>query len=157
MSEGEPKNSHNYPKSNPNRIFEPTGPFLPKNNDVQMSSDFVYRGVHKSAASDMFTSGVVRNSAAAGVGNVRKYNEAVYWTRGQDGEHHNIQPEYVVLEAPHTVALERAVKSTDVVGVYAKNEEGGVENKLEHFRTEHKKLDDVRKRLGLSETREVDE
>ena len=123
---------------------------MPKNTDVPMSSDFVYRGVHSDAVSDMFDSGVVRNAAAAGVGNVRKYNEAVYWTRGQDGEHHNVQPNHVVLEALHSVASERAVKSTDVVGIYKRDKDGVIENKLSHYKEEQEKLEDVRKRLGLS-------
>lgn len=149
MNEGMPQAKHDSPKSNPNRIFDTTGPFIPQNTDVPMTSDSVYRGVHKDAVADLFESDVVRNSASAGIGNVRKYNEAVYWTKGKDGTHHNVQPNYVVLEAPHFIASERAVKSTDVIGIHEKNSEGVVENKLDHYTAEHEKLSEVRKRLGL--------
>lgn len=114
--------------ANPNAIFE--WGFMPKNTDVPTTSEHVYRQVRAAGADDLLASGVVRNAASAGAGNARKYGDRVYWTRGKDGEYHNVQPDHVVLEAPYVVANARTVKLEDLIGIHARNESGVVENRI---------------------------
>lgn len=144
---------------NPNSVFE--WGMMPKNTDVPTTSENVYRQVKTEAVDDLRASGIVRNAGSAG-GRVRKYGDRVYWTRGKDGEFHNVQPEHVVLEAPFSIASSRIVAAEDLVGIHARNESGEIENKIstitqvqekqtESFQTEEEseKLTDVRSRLGL--------
>lgn len=147
---------------NPNRIFD-WGP-MPSNTDVPTTSENVYRQVKMAGVNDLFESGVVRNAASAGVGNPRKYGDGVYWTRGKDGEFHNVQPNHAVFEAPYEVANTRTVTADDLVGIHTRNETGGIENVLPAANqsevsstqdtvtpdTTSEQLAGVRERLGLS-------
>ncbi len=145
---------------NPNSVF--AWGMMPPNTDLLTSSENVYRQVKTAGAQDVVQSGVVRNAASAGLGRPRKYGERVYWTRGQDGEYHNVQPDHVVLEAPLSVASARQVTLEDLIGIHGRNEAGEVENTLPTIREElprtvssnpsvgeSTELINVRKRLGL--------
>lgn len=145
---------------NPNSVFE--WGMMPKNTDVPTTSENVYRQVKTEAVDDLVASGIVRNAGSAG-GRVRKYGDRVYWTRGKDGEFHNVQPDHVVLEAPFAIASSRIVAVEDLLGIHARNESGEIENKisaitqvqkkqaenLQTIEVESEKLTDVRSRLGL--------
>ncbi|MFZ2907823.1 MAG: hypothetical protein WA014_01615 [Minisyncoccia bacterium] len=155
----EPENRE--PVSNPNAVFE-WGVMI-KNTDVPTTSENVYRQIKAGAVDDLMTSGVVRNAGSAGVGRVRKYGDRVYWTRGKDGEFHNVQPDHVVLEAPFSIASSRIVTVNDLVGIHARNESGEIENKIsaisqvQEKQTENlqpagedsTRLSEVRNKLGL--------
>ena len=93
---------------------------------------------------------------------MRHYGERVYWTRGKDGEFHNVQPDHAVLEAPYAVASARTVTAEDLVGIHTRNEAGVVENTLTTPDSSEKgteaapqadsapdQLSEVRSRLGL--------
>ncbi len=145
---------------NPNSVFE--WGVMPQNTDVPSTSENVYRQVKTEAVDDLKVSGIVRNAGSAG-GRIRKYGDKVYWTRGKDGEFHNVQPDHVVLEAPFAIANSRIVTVDDLVGIHARNESGEIENRIstiaqvqeektENLQTveeESEKLADVRSRLGL--------
>ena len=143
---------------NPNSIFE--WGMMPSNTDVPTTSDNVYRSVKAEALDDLEASGVVRNAGSAGVGSVRKYGDRVYWTRGKDGEFHNVQPGHVVLEAPLAIASSRIVTKDDLVGIHRRSEAGEIENAVSQMKKlaadnleqeeNSEQLADVRRRLGLS-------
>lgn len=143
---------------NPNSIFE--WGMMPPNTDVPTISDNVYRSVKAESVDDLKSSGVVRNASSAGVGSVRKYGDRVYWTRGKDGEYHNVQPGHVVLEAPLAIASSRTVTKNDLVAIHRRSEAGKIENIVSQLgepapdnlepRENSEQLATVRNRLGLS-------
>ena len=122
-----------FPRSNPNNIGS-LGKALGTETGVETSSDKVYRSVAgEDAIADLYSSGVVRNRASA-EGYASKRGEQVYWTRGADGEMHALPEGSHLIEAPHEIASERAVKAHEVTAIYAKNEQGEVEDRLEQLR-----------------------
>ncbi|HEY0010387.1 MAG TPA: hypothetical protein VGB97_00540 [Candidatus Paceibacterota bacterium] len=120
------------PKKNPNNIGNIMG-F--KDGGLPTSPDHVYRSVHgDEAIQDLFEHGEVRNRAEAqGKLDKSRWGSNVYWSRG-DGTHHFVGEGSHIIEAPHEIASERAVRADDVTGIYSRNEDGAVENKLEALR-----------------------
>lgn len=135
-----------FPRSNPNNIGPISNLLGLGKATVPTTSDKVYRSVSgEEVISDLFTSGVVRNRASA-QGYASHRDEQVYWSQGEEGKSHGISEGSHLIEAPHNIATERAVKAHEVTGIYGINEDGIVENKLEELRS----------RLGI-EKKEVPE
>jgi hypothetical protein len=108
---------------NPNSI----GEMMNLTKDLPTSPDKVYRSVRDMAAiDDLIESGVVRNAQSAGVKTQSRWDDKVFWSRGEAGKFHIVSG--VVIEAPYDIASKRAVTKDDVTGVFKKNEEGRVEN-----------------------------
>lgn len=141
------------PKS-PNRIHD-IDFTMPKNADVPTSSANVYRQIPLAGIDDLHETGVVRSGREVHGNPSKTYGTDVYWTRGRDGAYHNVQPEHAVLEAPHSVAVERVVTKEDLLGIYKRNEAGEVEKHLPLNQEEYdkKKLSAARARLGLGESK----
>lgn len=124
-----------FPRNNPNNIGPINDLAGLGNAKVPTSSDKVYRSVTgEEVLSDLFASGVVRNRAAA-TGYPSHRGEQVYWTQGEDGKSHGLNDGYHLIEAPHRIANERAVRADEVTGIYGINEDGEAENRLEALRT----------------------
>ncbi len=139
---------------NPNSI----GEVMNLGNELLTSPDKVYRSVRgKQAVDDLFESGVVRNAQSAGKLPQSRWGERVFWSRGAQGKHHNIQEDGYVIEAPYEVAAERQVRREDVTAIYTKTQEGGVEDILKtNLQSKEEKerdtLNEVRARLGIHNT-----
>jgi hypothetical protein len=123
-----------FPRTNPNNIGPISNLLGLGKATVPTSPDKVYRSVSgEEAISDLFTAGVVRNRVSA-EGYPSHRDEQVYWSQGVEGKPHGINEGSHLIEAPHSIAAERAVKAHEVTGIYGINEEGVVENKLEELR-----------------------
>jgi len=149
--------------TNPNRVFE--WGQMPPNSDVLTSPDKVYRQVKEEAITDLNESGVVRNAGSAGIKPMRKYGDRVYWTRGSEGQYHNVQPGHAVYEAPFSIASQRIVRQEDLSSIYIKGNNEKIENLIaskssseventqaqspESAAIEQSQLSEVRERLGL--------
>lgn len=119
------------PKSNPNRI----GEVISLSKDLPTSSDKVYRHVRgDDAITDLFTHGAVRNGANAAGTSSKRWGDAVFWSKGEEGKFHNVPDGAHIIEAPHEVAVERTVTKDDVTAIYGRNADGEVENKLQELR-----------------------
>ncbi len=117
------KQENNVETQNPNNI----GELLNFSKDLLTSPDKVYRSVRDVAAiDDIESSGVVRNKQSAGLTEKSRWGERVFWSRGKEGGYHVVQTNGFVIEAPLSVAQERAVTKEDVTAVYTKNENGEV-------------------------------
>ncbi|MCX6788918.1 MAG: hypothetical protein NTZ36_03525 [Candidatus Jorgensenbacteria bacterium] len=147
-------------QQNPNRI----GELLSVGTDLATSPDKVYRSVGDiGAINDLKESGIVRNAKSAGVKENSRWGDAVFWSRGRDGGYHIVSQGGFVIEAPFSVASERAVTSEDITAIYTKNEKGEVSNTLaverasegliksEREASDIKHLEEVRRSLGLIE------
>ena len=104
--------------------------------DIPTTPDRVYRSVYGDAAlQDLNEHGQVRNAFDAGAKKKDRWGANVYWSRGVEGKYHPVQNGGYVIEAPHDVAVERAVRKDDVTAIYGKTEEGRVEDMKHHFLT----------------------
>ncbi|MBP6869082.1 MAG: hypothetical protein KBC16_03160 [Candidatus Pacebacteria bacterium] len=129
-----------FPRRNPNNIG-PFGDVLKSDKGVPTTPDKVYRSVvGEEPIADLYTSGVVRNRASA-QGYASPRGEKIYWTRGEEGKSHSVSDNAHLIEAPHSIAVERAVKAHEVTAIYGKDTDGSVVNRLEELRA----------KLGLEE------
>lgn len=119
-------------RKNPNSI----GSMLAFKEGVPTSSDKVYRSVNgDKAIHDLFEHGEIRNRAAAtGALEKSRWNDTVYWSRGEDGKFHPVSEGTHVIEAPHEVATKGPVRNEDVTGIYTRTPEGEVVNQIEQIR-----------------------
>jgi len=151
-------------KQNPNSI----GELLSIGKDLPTSPDKVYRSVGtKEAVDDIENSGVVRNKQSAGLVEKSRWGERVFWSKGAEGKYHPVSENGYVIEAPLSVAEERAVTNEDVTAIYTKKENGEVFDILEQKRNKEEteikekvekrktedtnRLAEVRKNLGIIE------
>ncbi len=92
--------------------------------DVPMSSDNVYRQVHRQAIEDMAEAGVVRGLYTATNGErAQTETHATYWNDGVDDRKMSLGGRYVI-EASKAAAEQGWVKASDVKGVYARDADG---------------------------------
>lgn len=105
---------------NPNSITE----ILSIGHDLPTSPNKVYRSVStKEAIDDIKKSGIVRNKKSAGLAEHSRWGDRVFWSRGAEGKFHTVSEDGYVIEAPLSVASERAVTEKDITAIYTK--EGG--------------------------------
>lgn len=92
--------------------------------DVPMSSDNVYRQVHREAIEDMAEAGVVRGLYTATNGErAQTESHATYWNDGADERKMSLGGRYVI-EASKDAAEQGWVKASDVKGIYARDADG---------------------------------
>jgi len=109
-------------------------------NDVKTSPDKVYRSIYgPEAIKDLFACGFVRNRQSAGLG-YNRYGETVFWSRGKDGNFHNVQDNGFLIVAPFEIASQRVVREGDVTAIYAKEDGGKIVDILESERDKRKKI-----------------
>lgn len=126
----DPDERENTPekKPNPNSI----GEVLSVGRDLPTLPDKVYRSVSgREGIDDLNASGAVRNAFSAGVVEKSRWGEKVFWSKGAEGKYHVVQKGGFVIEAPLSVAQERAVGKSDVTAIYTKNVDGKVVDVLQ--------------------------
>ena len=126
----EKENVESGEKINPNNI----GELFSISKDVETFANRVYRSVSdKAAIDDLIKSGVVRNKQSAGIVESSRWGENVYWSRGEEGKHHNVQTEGYLIEAPYSIAKERQITIDDLTALYHKNNDGEIRDILKEI------------------------